>query len=124
MPLACLMRRTTLQHGSAPTAAVNIGQAHMIGILSVPRLELGSLSYSPADGSGATMSGRGASGSASNEPSVTRKQLDQLFLTLWKDKNIATEQGCDCCGLSALEHEYDCGWIGYCYYTVSLPKAD
>ncbi len=72
----------------------------------------------------ATMSGRGASGSASNEPSATRRQLDQFFWTLWKEEKIATEQGCDCCGLSALEHEYDCGWIGYCYYTVSLPKAD
>ena len=88
----------------------------------MPRLALGSLFYSPADGFGTIMSGMSTNGSASNEPSVTRRQLDQLFLTLWKEEKIATEQGCDCCILSALEFECDCGWIGYCFYTVSARK--
>lgn len=65
------------------------------------------------------MAGIGASSSASKQPSVTRRQLDQLFMTLWKDKKINVEHSCDIGDLSALECEYDCGWIGYCYYTVS-----
>ena len=117
-PLGCFMRRTNSQHSTASLAAVDLSRAHITS--SVPRLALGSLFYSSADGLGAIMSSAlGASGSASNEPSATRRQLDQLFMILWKDENIATEHRCDIGDLAALECEYDCGWIGYCYYTVS-----
>ena len=125
-PLACLMHRTYLQRSSASIAAANSGgaSAHMNCVRNVSVKSFAGLSE---DDSGATLSGLGADGSASNEPigsSATRRQLDQFFMTLWKDKNIATEHICDLCSLSALELECDCGWIGYCYYTVSAPNAD
>lgn len=59
----------------------------------MPRLALGSLFCSPADGFGTIMSGMSTNGSASNEPSATRRQLEELVLTLWKEEMIAIEQG-------------------------------
>jgi hypothetical protein len=121
-PQLQITHRAAMQHGRSSSLAVS-GHAGLNCVSSTKNLGSGSLSHpsSKRDFAVVCMSAaEGAQDDASCVPRATRKQLDQFFTALSKEKNIATEQNCDEADVFILEDVAEFGrWIGYCYYTVS-----